>query len=105
MKNIRGLLVKLNREELGFKQEYLCNGICAISYLSKIEKGEIIPSDEIMNLLFTKLDMECCMDEKFIHAGKSIFNDIFESELTGIEIEPEKFKFIQKYNEQILISP
>ncbi|MBU5675164.1 helix-turn-helix transcriptional regulator [Alkaliphilus sp. MSJ-5] len=49
-KNITGLLIKSNREKLGLKQEYLCKGICSISYLSKIEKGNIVPSEDI-NLL------------------------------------------------------
>ncbi|WP_242222343.1 helix-turn-helix transcriptional regulator [Bacillus cereus group sp. BfR-BA-01380] len=38
-------------------QEELCQGICSVSYLSKIENGKIEASEEILQLLCTKLEI------------------------------------------------
>lgn len=51
-----GLWIRKMRLERGWSQEGLCHGICAVSYLSKIERGEATASDEVLNALATKLD-------------------------------------------------
>ena len=38
-------------------QEELCQGICSVSYLSKIENGKIEASEEILQLLCTRLEI------------------------------------------------
>lgn len=38
-------------------QEELCQGICSVSYLSKIENGKIEASEEILRLLCTRLEI------------------------------------------------
>lgn len=81
-----GLLIKENRERLGLKQEYLCKGICSVSYLSKIEKGNIVASDEIITMLFNKLDIEFNNDDEFIKKGKRLFEKISHSEYFDIPI-------------------
>lgn len=49
-------LLKIERLRQNIKQEDLAKGICAASYLSKIENGKATPSDEILHLLFARLD-------------------------------------------------
>ncbi|MEU2325269.1 helix-turn-helix domain-containing protein [Micrococcus luteus] len=46
------------RIEKGMTQENLANGICSISYLSKLENKQLDPSKEILALLLDKLDIE-----------------------------------------------
>lgn len=49
-------LLKIERLRQNIKQEDLAKGICAASYLSKIENGKATPSYEILHLLFARLD-------------------------------------------------
>ncbi len=53
--NLAGLLIRKERLRRDWSQEGLCKGICAVSYLSKIEQGKIVPSDEILEALFSRL--------------------------------------------------
>ena len=53
-----GLIIAHARMEKGWSQEGLCKGICAVSYLSKIESGRAEPSDEILSLLFSRLGID-----------------------------------------------
>lgn len=50
-----GILLKKKRLEKNWNQEGLCRGICAVSYLSKVEQGKAQASDEILRLLFARL--------------------------------------------------
>lgn len=50
-----GAVIKKRRLELNLSQESLCKGICAISYLSKIETGQVTASEQVVALLLEKL--------------------------------------------------
>lgn len=50
-----GLLLRRERLARDWSQQGLCKGICAVSYLSKIEQGKADPSDEIAALLLERL--------------------------------------------------
>lgn len=54
---IAGLLIRQARLGRDWSQAGLCRGICAPSYLSKIEQGKATPSPEVMELLFRRLDL------------------------------------------------
>ena len=95
MKNIIGLLIKKNRKILNLKQEYLCKGICSVSYLSKIEKGNVIPSKEIIQMLFKRLDIEFNNDGEFISRGKNILDNIYRSNYFGIPVKGELLEEIR----------
>ena len=45
--DIAGLLIRQARLQRDWSQEGLCRGICAPSYLSKIEQGKAAPSPEV----------------------------------------------------------
>jgi len=53
-----GMLIKKYRIEQNMSQESLCQGICAVSYLSKIEKGSVTCSDEILHQLMDVLGID-----------------------------------------------
>ena len=55
--DIAGLLIRQARLGRDWSQAGLCRGICAPSYLSKIEQGKAAPSPEVMELLFRRLDL------------------------------------------------
>ena len=54
----RGFLIARERLRKNWSQEGLCKGICTVSYLSKIESGKAVPSDEIWTKLLERLDLE-----------------------------------------------
>lgn len=57
--NIRkiGKQVFYKRLQQKMTQEELCQGICSVSYLSKIENGKIEASEEILQLLCARLEI------------------------------------------------
>ena len=55
--SIAGLLIRQARLRRDWSQEGLCRGICAPSYLSKIEQGKAVPSPEVTELLLRRLGL------------------------------------------------
>ncbi len=55
--DIAGLLIRQARLQRDWSQEGLCRGICAPSYLSKIEQGKAAPSPEVTELLLHRLGL------------------------------------------------
>ena len=51
-------LIRYERLKRNWSQEGLCEGICAVSYLSKIEQGKAEPGEEILHALMQRLDLE-----------------------------------------------
>ena len=51
-------LIRYKRLERNWSQEGLCEGVCAVSYLSKIEQGKAEPNAEILGALMQRLDMQ-----------------------------------------------
>ena len=43
-----GALLRMVRLEKNWSQETLCQGICTVSYLSKIEQGKAQPNDALL---------------------------------------------------------
>ncbi len=56
--NYLGTIISRERLHRGWSQEGLCKGICAVSYLSKIESGRAEASEEMLGLLFARLGIE-----------------------------------------------
>ncbi|MCT4778610.1 MULTISPECIES: tetratricopeptide repeat protein [Exiguobacterium] len=52
-----GNLIKVERMRRNMKQSVLARGICSISYLSKIENNQTTPSEEVLELIFEKLNI------------------------------------------------
>lgn len=50
-----GPIIKNRREELGFSQEDLADGICAVPTLSRIENGERLPTKNHFEMLMQRL--------------------------------------------------
>lgn len=104
MKNIEGLIIKRKREEMGYKQEYICKGICAVSYLSKIEKGSIVPSDEIIQQLMERLGISCFNEPDFIEKGKELLEECYEADLYGYSIKDEVWEKLDEDKEKYMNS-
>lgn len=56
--NYQAALILRERLRRNWSQQGLCRGICAVSYLSKIENGKAEPSPEILALLLERLQLK-----------------------------------------------
>lgn len=72
-----GYMIRKKREELGYTQEDLADGICSTTTLSRIENGERMPTKEHFELLIQRLGysdttLDCYVDERafYIHELK-----------------------------------
>ncbi len=54
----QGLIIYRTRIQKNWSQAGLCEGICTVSYLSKIETGKAEPSEEILQLLLDRLGLK-----------------------------------------------
>lgn len=62
------------RTKRGYSQESVCHGICAPSYLSKIENGAVLASMEVLELLAARLKTVLAMpDEDDLHIEQAVF--------------------------------
>ena len=52
-----GALLRMVRLEKNWSQETLCQGICTVSYLSKIEQGKAQANESLLRDLFEKMDI------------------------------------------------
>ncbi len=53
-----GNLIKVERMRKNMKQTVLARGICSVSYLSKIENNQTSPSEEVLELIFERLELD-----------------------------------------------
>lgn len=59
---LAGIMIRRERQRRGWSQAGLCHGICAVSYLSKLEQGKARPSPEVLALLFERLELEWALE-------------------------------------------
>jgi len=77
--NYVGFAIRKKRIENNWSQEGLCKGICAVSYLSKIEQGKVEASDEVVAQLFEKLGIKWITDEKVLADGKKFVEEWYDA--------------------------
>lgn len=105
MDKIIGLLIKKKRLEMNMSQETLCQGICVISYLSKIERGTVDANHEIITELCKALGIQYYGDIEKIFIEE--FYDSLERALiwnNGLETLKElknKYSYM-KYSKEAL---
>ena len=59
-----GMRIRRERIKRNWSQSGLCYGICAVSYLSKIEQGKMEVSEEILKLLLERLELPWIDDKE-----------------------------------------
>ncbi|RKO61781.1 helix-turn-helix domain-containing protein [Caldibacillus debilis] len=91
-----GNFIKLKRMELNLSQEQLCEGICAPSYLSRIENNKLIPDDEIYRLLLKRLGLDyedLIWETDFIAEEiENWYRELLEPEYTELKRDVEELK-------------
>lgn len=91
-----GMYIKKRREELGMSQEELCEGLCAVSSLSRIENNQQDPSRNLTKNLLERLGLPndrflALWDQKGISTGallREISDDMIRYERTAEHDRP-----------------
>lgn len=103
---ILGSLIKLNRLNQNMSQMALCEGICVSSYLSKIENGEVIPSLEVIELLFNQLAIDYRCDYEFLVNMNQRFEQFFEElNFNGLIHTAKIFNELEENELELIHSP
>ena len=85
-----GPIIKSKREELGYTQEELADGICSVPTLSRIENGDRMPTREHFEMLLQRLGYSDTMldhfvDERHLHLHELKFQIRQEIMLNHLE--------------------
>lgn len=98
-------LIRYGRLAKSWSQEGLCEGICAVSYLSKIEQGKASPSDDIVRLLLERLGFTWHGGEEANRARA--LAEALEEALISMDADEAKrlFEALDKERESLLNGP
>lgn len=103
---IIGAIIKYNRIKQNMNQKTLSQGICVPSYLSRIENGDISPSDNVISIIFNKLGLTFNNSPEFIEKNRKAF-DLFFHELHFNEFDYtiKQFEEIKSKEQDFITSP
>lgn len=103
-----GILIRRERLRQNYSQEGLCRGICAVSYLSKIEQGKAEAGKDVVLPLLRRLGIDYETDETFLTWAGSRVDMLYRELLAGREKE-ETFRRtlaeLEEKEERCLRSP
>lgn len=77
-----GALVRRERLARDWSLKGLAHGICAVSYLSKIERGEADPSPEVTGALLERLGIAWHDDEAFLARARDVLDRGYDALLS-----------------------
>lgn len=105
-KKIIGSIIKFNRINQKMSQKDLCRGICVPSYLSRIENGDLIPSEDVFSFLLERLGLTFNDSKAFVDEGQSNFNHFLDN-LNFNEFDSTKtlFEEIESRETDYMTSP
>lgn len=76
-KQFPGILIRMERIKKNWSQSGLCQGICAVSYLSKIEQGKADASPEILRLLLNRLGVSWYDDDSTVTKASDLIEQLY----------------------------
>ena len=74
MDKLIGFMIRRERLNRNYSQESLCKGICAVSYLSKIEQGQVDAREDIIKALLKRLQVHYKNDPEFLEETESVID-------------------------------
>jgi len=108
MSNCIGVLIRRERLRQNVSQEGLCRGICAASYLSKIEQGKTAAGEDILRPLLSRLGIRYETDGAFLAEAGETVECLYELLLSGQEDLPsfeDRLAWLEGRRERCLSSP
>ena len=84
MSKFLGALIRKERLKQNYSLEGLCQGICAVSYLSKIEQGKSEAGEDILLPLLKRLGIEYETDPAFLTQAGEMIETLYENLYAGM---------------------
>jgi len=97
-----GPLLRMLRLQRNWSQETLCHGICAVSYLSKIEKGKADANQQLLEELFARLGVVWQATAEAETLSERLYEGIFSWDDNYTR---EQMQLLEENWEQTAISP
>ena len=97
-----GALLRLIRLRHNWSQETLCHGICAVSYLSKIEQGKVEANEQLLYDLFARLDVQWFESADMVTLRDELYEGIFSWNYRFTE---QKIKELEENWDRMPIGP
>lgn len=105
-KKVTGFIIRRERMRRDWSQDWLCRGICAASYLSKIEQGRVEASEDILRLLYERLELPWYGGESAMSGLSERLDELYELAYSGeFEVLREKISALAPENAALLQSP
>lgn len=105
-KKVVGFIIRRERMRRDWSQDGLCRGICAASYLSKIEQGRVEASEDILRLLYERLELPWYGGESALPALCELIDELYELAYSGeFEVLREKISALAPQRDALLQSP
>lgn len=105
-KKVTGFIIRRERMRRDWSQDGLCRGICAASYLSKIEQGRVEASEDILRLLYERLELPWYGGESALPALSERIDELYELAYSGeFEVLSEKISALAPEKAALLQSP
>lgn len=105
-KKVTGFIIRRERMRRDWSQDGLCRGICAASYLSKIEQGRVEASEDILRLLYERLELPWYGGESAMSGLSERLDEMYELAYSGeFEVLREKISALAPENAALLQSP
>lgn len=105
-KKVTGFIIRRERMRRDWSQDGLCRGICAASYLSKIEQGRVTASEDILRLLYERLSLSWYGGESAMSGLSERLDELYELAYSGeFEMLREKISALAPENAALLQSP
>lgn len=82
-KKMTGFIIRRERMRRDWSQDGLCRGICAASYLSKIEQGRVEASEDILRLLYERLSLPWYGGESAVSGLSERLDELYELAYSG----------------------
>ena len=103
---IIGSIIRLNRIKKNMSQKELAKGICVPSYLSRIEKGDLLPSDDVTSILFKRLGLTFNDSPEFIENSLKEFEKFFYNlNFNEFDYTNKIFNKIEEREDTFITSP
>ena len=105
-KKVTGFIIRRERMRRDWSQDGLCLGICAASYLSKIEQGRVTASEDILRLLYERLSLPWYGGESALPALSERIDELYELAYSGeFEKLDDRLSAMEPEREALLLSP
>lgn len=82
-KKVTGFIIRRERMRRDWSQDGLCRGICAASYLSKIEQGRVTASEDILRFLYERLSLPWYGGESAMSGLSERLDELYELAYSG----------------------